>query len=359
MECNGRLCQRCGTCDVPCVGERGHCVFPGFQFYSPNTRSLLIPLCLGVLVERAGHVDGFSDPMVDCKETKLRFRADQLYYAPIRLVHNTNDERMLGYVCVQEANDEDMVAAAVKQARTILKASNVTVPGSKNDNPFQPFKFVELTEADAATLALVPSPATGKPGTLTPPRDFNLMFETQVGAAVDASSKAYLRPETAQGIFLNFKNVATSSRLKIPFGIAQQGKAFRNEITPRNFIFRSREFEQMEVEYFIPPGNDVWPPIHEQWIADSEAFLLSTGLRPEFLGRDVHLGSKLAHYAVACTDITFQFPFGTQELMGIAARGNYDLTQHSIGSGKSTDHSRCDFLAVRLSLVSLWFLDCA
>jgi glycyl-tRNA synthetase len=297
-------------------------------------------------------VDGFSDPMVDCKETKLRFRADQLYYAPIQLKQN-DETSMLGYVCVQEANDEDMVAAAIKQARAILKASNVTVPGSKNDNPFSPFKFVELTEADAATLALLPSPATGKPGTLTPPRDFNLMFETQVGAAVDASSKAYLRPETAQGIFLNFKNVASSSRLKIPFGIAQQGKAFRNEITPRNFIFRSREFEQMEVEYFIPPGNDVWPPIHEQWIADSEAFLLSTGLRPECLGRDVHLGSKLAHYAVACTDITFQFPFGTQELMGIAARGNYDLTQHSIGSGKSTDHTWGELLVMRVIVLGL------
>lgn len=298
-------------------------------------------------------MDGFSDPMVDCKETKLRYRADQLYYAPIQ--SKDGDDTVLGYVCVQEGNDADMVAAATKQAKAILKAaaaassldkdiSNGEKSSSKGQTTtiaLKPFSFIELTEADAATMALIPSPATGKAGSLTMPRDFNLMFQTQVGAAVDASSTAYLRPETAQGIFINFRNVASTSRQKIPFGIAQQGKAFRNEITPRNFIFRSREFEQMEVEYFIPPGDDVWPAVHEQWIADSEAFLLSTGLRPEYLGREVHAGDKLAHYAVACTDITFQFPFGRQELMGIAARGNYDLTQHANGSGKSMLHHFC------------------
>ena len=265
--------------------------------------------------------------MVDCKETKLRYRADQLFFSEIKVVENGDK---LGYVCVLEGNDTDMVAAAVKQAKAVLKVAN------RSGDTVQPFQFVELTLADEAQMAEIPSPATGKPGSLTMPRDFNLMFQTQVGAVSDASSTAYLRPETAQGIFLNFKNVVTTSRQKIPFGIAQTGKAFRNEITPRNFIFRSREFEQMEVEYFIPPGDDVWPEFHTRWIDDSLAFLLSTGLRPELLGRDVHAGDKLAHYAVACTDITFQFPFGKQELMGIAARGNYDLTQHSTGSGKST-----------------------
>lgn len=297
--------------------------------------------------------------MVDCKVTKLRYRADQLYYAEIRRAtisdgnNNHHEDVILGYVCVQEGNDADMVAAATKQAKAILKAkaaaaaandtpndgsSSSTGGGSNSNVPLlEPFQFIELTEADEATMALIPSPSSDKPGSLTMPRDFNLMFQTQVGAVSDASSTAYLRPETAQGIFLNFKNVLTTSRQKIPFGIAQTGKAFRNEITPRNFIFRSREFEQMEVEYFIPPGgSDVWSVFHNQWIADSEAFLLSTGLRPELLGRDVHSGDKLAHYAVACTDITFRFPFGTQELMGIAARGNYDLTQHAAGSGKST-----------------------
>ena len=276
-------------------------------------------------------MDGFSDPMVDCKETKLRYRADQLYYAEIIVDKNGSMENF-GYVCVQEGNDSDMVTAATKMSKAILKSADQSGLASK----VQPFQFIELTEATEEQIALIPSPATGKPGTLTPPRDFNLMFQTQVGAVSDASSTAYLRPETAQGIFLNFKNVLATSRQKIPFGIAQIGKAFRNEITPRNFIFRSREFEQMEVEYFISPGDDIWPQFHDQWITDSLNFLLSVGLRPELLGRDVHEGHKLAHYAVACTDITFQFPFGKQELMGIAARGNYDLTQHSIGSGKST-----------------------
>jgi glycyl-tRNA synthetase len=278
----------------------------------------------------SGHVDGFSDPMVDCKETKLRYRADQLYFAEI-VVDNSGNLEKFGYVCVQEGNDSEMVVAATKMAKATLKAADQ----SGLTNKLQPFQFIELTEATEEQIALIPSPATGKPGTLTPPRDFNLMFQTQVGAVSDASSTAYLRPETAQGIFLNFKNVLATSRQKIPFGIAQIGKAFRNEITPRNFIFRSREFEQMEVEYFIAPGDDIWPQFHAKWIDDSLKFLLSAGLRPELLGQDVHEGNKLAHYAVACTDITFQFPFGTQELMGIAARGNYDLTQHSNGSGKS------------------------
>jgi glycyl-tRNA synthetase len=263
--------------------------------------------------------------MVDCKETKLRFRADQLFYAPL-----TVDGEVLGYVCVQDGNDEDKIKEAKKQAKALLKDMD-----RKGQSPDQPFAFQDLTTVDSEELmAQIPSPASNKP-TLTMPRDFNLMFQTSVGAMSDAASVAYLRPETAQGIFLNFKNVLTTSRQKIPFGIAQIGKAFRNEITPRNFIFRSREFEQMEVEYFIPPGDNVWPAHHQQWMDDSRAFLLSIGLREDLLGWDVHEGDSLAHYAQACTDITFRFPFGEQELMGIAARGNYDLTQHMEGSGKS------------------------
>ena len=262
--------------------------------------------------------------MVDCRETKLRYRADQLYYAEIK-VNGAN----LGYVCVHDGNDEDMVKEAKKQAKAVLKDLD------RKGDTIEPFQFKELTEADEETMAKIPSPGSGKP-TLTMPREFNLMFQTQVGAMTDEAATAYLRPETAQGIFLNFKNVLTTSRQKIPFGIAQIGKAFRNEITPRNFIFRSREFEQMEIEYFIAPGDHVWPAVHQQWIDDSHAFLRDVvGLRPELMGWDVHQDDSLAHYAQACTDITFRFPFGEQELMGIAARGDYDLTQHSNGSGKS------------------------
>lgn len=276
----------------------------------------------------SGHLDGFSDPMVDCKETKLRYRADQLFFSPVILQGDENKE-IVGYVCVQEANDEDMVKAAKKQSKKLLKEKDL------KGNRIESFSFKELVEATEEEMTKIPSPGSGKP-TLTAPRDFNLMFETRVGAAVDSENVAYLRPETAQGIFINFKNVLNSSRQKIPFGIAQMGKAFRNEITPRNFIFRSREFEQMEVEYFIPPGDDVWPEYHQKWIDASKDFLVNVvELREDLMGWDVHEGDGLAHYARACTDVTFTFPFGTQELMGIAARGNYDLTQHSEGSGKN------------------------
>mmetsp|Transcript_15476 Transcript_15476/g.34756 ORF Transcript_15476/g.34756 Transcript_15476/m.34756 type:complete len:277 (-) Transcript_15476:184-1014(-) len=262
--------------------------------------------------------------MVDCKETKLRYRADQLFFSPIILADSAET---VGYVCVQEGNDADMVKSAKKQAKKFLKAAD------KAGAPYEAFAFKDLTEATEDEMGKIPSPGSGKP-TLTMPRDFNLMFQTNVGAMSDASSVAYLRPETAQGIFINFKNAMGTSRSKIPFGVAQIGKAFRNEITPRNFIFRSREFEQMEIEYFIPPG-DVWKDFHKQWLANSKDYLLSVGLREELMEWDVHEDDSLAHYALACTDVTFRFPFGTQELMGIAARGNFDLTAHGEGSGKS------------------------
>lgn len=275
--------------------------------------------------QSSGHLDGFSDPMVDCRETKLRYRADQLYCSPVVLEECGTT---VGFVCVLEANDEDMVKEAKSQAKKLLKEKE------KKGAAIKAFQFKDLTQVTEEEMAQIPSPGSNKP-TLTMPRDFNLMFQTNVGAMQDASSVAYLRPETAQGIFINYKNVVGSSRVKLPFGIAQIGKAFRNEITPRNFIFRSREFEQMEVEYFIPPGDEeVWKPYHEKWIADSKAFLEKVGLKGELMGYDVHEGDGLAHYARACTDITFKFPFGVQELMGIAARGDFDLKSHSEGSGK-------------------------
>jgi glycyl-tRNA synthetase len=280
--------------------------------------------------QSSGHLDGFSDPMVDCKETKLRYRADQLYCSPVVLEECGTT---VGFVCVLEANDEDMVKEATSQAKKLLKEKEM------KGSAIKAFQFKDLTQVNEEEMAQIPSPGSNKP-TLTMPRDFNLMFQTNVGAMQDASSVAYLRPETAQGIFINYKNVLGSSRVKLPFGIAQIGKAFRNEITPRNFIFRSREFEQMEIEYFIPPGDEEWKPYHEKWIADSKAFLEKVGLKDELMGYDVHEGDGLAHYARACTDITFKFPFGVQELMGIAARGDFDLKSHSEGSGKGMlDHS--------------------
>ena len=274
--------------------------------------------------EASGHVDGFTDPMVDCKESKMRYRADQLYAAEVKVEGNS-----LGWISLLES--EVMQEDAVQMAEAIKRKS--ATQGSLDAVELRPFD--ELSEEQQM---LVPSPATGKPGSLTPPREFNMMFETHVGALRDASSACYLRPETAQGIFANFKNVLDTGRVKVPFGIAQIGKAFRNEITPRNFIFRSREFEQMEIEYFIPPGDEHWPKFHRQWIDTRKNWFSSIGLTSEYLGEEVHPQDKLAHYAKACTDITFKFPFGEHELEGIAARGCFDLTQHQDHSGKSMEY---------------------
>lgn len=208
----------------------------------------------------SGHVDGFSDPLVDCKQCKERFRADKI----------------------------DMNAACPKC-------------GSKDS-------FTDI-------------------------RQFNLMFKTQMGAMEDTASMVYLRPETAQGIFVNFLNVQTTMRKKIPFGIAQIGKAFRNEITPGNFIFRTREFEQMEMQYFIKPGTqkesmDSWKDLRWKWHLDN-------GLRPENLRWNPHGPNDLAHYADAATDIEYNFPMGWGEMEGIHSRTDFDLKQHEQFSGKN------------------------
>jgi glycyl-tRNA synthetase len=272
----------------------------------------------------SGHVDGFTDPLVDCKESKMRYRADQLFFAAVRV-----DGQTIGYISLLDCADKEAVA----QTQADALKRKLAIQGK-----LEPIVLKEYTEAQEEEIPLIPSPATGKPGSLTAARSFNLMFETYTGALKDASSTAYLRPETAQAIFINFKNVVDTTRVKLPFGIAQIGKAFRNEITPRNFIFRSREFEQMEIEYFIPAGDDVWPAHHEQWIETRLNWLISIGLPKESLVLEVHPKEKLAHYARACTDITFKFPFGTHELEGIAARGCFDLEQHQNASGKNLEY---------------------
>lgn len=272
----------------------------------------------------SGHIAGFSDPMVDCKESKLRYRADQLFFGKVEV-----NQEIIGYISVLE--DEGMYIEAQNKAEELKR--KLSKQGLMSAIKLEPY-----TEAKPDEYEKIPSPATGKAGSLTAPRDFNLMFQTYLGALRDETAVAYLRPETAQGIFTNFKNVVDTCRVKVPFGIAQIGKAFRNEITPRNFIFRSREFEQMEIEYFIAPDEDLWEVEHERWIKICWDWLLSIGLKKELLGKDVHKKEKLSHYSRATTDITFKFPFGEQELEGIAARGNFDLTQHSQASGKSLEY---------------------
>lgn len=232
--------------------------------------------------EASGHIGGFTDPMIDCRGCKKRFRADQLF-------------EELGLT-----------------------------PGASS-NVEEKFKVPEGTKC----------PACGSKE-LTDPRAFNLMFKTFVGPLQDESSVAYLRPETAQGIFAQFGNVMATSRQKVPFGIAQIGKAFRNEINPRNYTFRSREFEQMELEFFIKPGTDQeW---HNYWVAERVKWYQSIGLPKESITQYVYGKEELAHYASACVDIMYAFPFGVQELEGIAARGNFDLSRHQEFSGKSMEY---------------------
>jgi len=273
--------------------------------------------------EASGHVAGFTDPLVDCKVSKQRYRADQLFFAPVVV-----DGKTVGYVSALES---ERTAEELQAAGENFKRKKAI------QGKIEPVQPRDMTEAKPEEIPLIPSPATGEPGSLTPPRSFNMMFQTNVGAMTDGSSVAYLRPETAQGMFVDFKNVVDTGRVKLPFGIAQIGKSFRNEITPRNFIFRSREFEQMEMEYFIHEDAD-WAKCHQEWIAWCQAWLLSIGLPESHLSLYAHPKEKLAFYSKGTVDIMFKYPFGVQELWGIAARGNYDLTQHATASGKPMEH---------------------
>jgi glycyl-tRNA synthetase len=179
-------------------------------------------------------------------------------------------------------------------------------------------------------------PNCGAHGSFTDPRDFNLMFKTQAGPVADSAATCYLRPETAQGMFVNFANVVNSSRKKPPFGIAQIGKSFRNEITPGNFVFRTREFEQMEMEFFVPPDEaDQW---YEYWCATRYQWYLDHGMPEAQLRLRAHDADELSHYSSGTSDVEFLFPWGWDELEGIANRGNYDLTQHQTHSGQSLEY---------------------
>lgn len=237
----------------------------------------------------SGHLGGFSDPLMDCKSCKTRHRADKLiedYVAENGLSDNPaamSDEEMMQYI----------------------KDKGIACPncGSRD--------FTDI-------------------------RKFNLMFKTFQGVTEDSTSTLYLRPETAQGIFVNFKNIARTTRKKIPFGVAQIGKSFRNEITPGNFIFRIREFEQMELEFFCKPGTDLeW---FEYWRVYCRKWLLDLGINEEHLRLRDHDKDELCFYSKATTDFEFLFPFGWGELWGVADRTDYDLTQHSEHSGQPMDY---------------------
>ncbi len=270
--------------------------------------------------EASGHVGGFSDPMVDCKETKKRYRADHL----IVLIPNDGDGAWLALHEDAEATEID------KRIKKIGK-------GSKEN-----YKIETLVSLDTKDYEKIIAPDTKEKGTLTEPKEFNLMFDTHVGATASEDNKAYLRPETAQGIFLNFKNVVDSSRVRMPFGIAQIGKAFRNEVTPRNFIFRSREFEQMEMEWFCHPDEvKKW---HDFWFEERMKFWESIGLAGSNLIKRDHDKDELSHYAkegLGTADIEYRFPFtapGFGELEGVAHRCDFDLKAHAEASGQKLDY---------------------
>ena len=277
--------------------------------------------------EASGHVGGFNDPMVDCRETKERYRADHIKCA--KVIARRKDGRVdeLGWVAALEGDNQ--VADFNKKASKMVKK---TGGGELIEPAFEDFH--EYPNLTPELQEQVVGPHTTKPGTLTPPRMFNLMFETYVGAIRDENSKAFLRPETAQGIFLNYKNVLDTMRVKMPFGIAQVGKAFRNEVTPRNFIFRSREFEQMEMEWFCPPDQaQVW---FDFWKFERLNWWKEIGLESANLTFRDHDADELAHYSDACVDVEYKYPFtapGFGELEGIAHRGCFDLTKHQ-------EHSR-------------------
>ncbi len=261
-----------------------------------------------LVLRHSGHEATFTDPMVDNRATKKRYRLDHLLKDQSASVQ-AEVLRKVG-----ELLHTPELAATSDAQQTIDSILPVLLQ-------FRPLAERVLNEAK------VVDPEDGKPGSWTEPRPFNMMFRTTVGPVADEDSYAYLRPETAQGIFVNFKNVVDSTSRKLPFGIAQIGKSFRNEITPRNFIFRVREFEQMELEFFVLPGtDDDW---HTKWVASRLQWWRDQGLESNNLQEFHQPQADLSHYSKATTDILYRFPHGLEELEGIANRTDFDLGSHS------------------------------
>ena len=279
--------------------------------------------------EASGHVGGFNDPMVDCRQTKERYRADQLYVATWNQPSKAGSGPPRVHLACIGASVDDAVAGKASRASKLLGVRPKDLP----EQPIEVRDYLKLSQEERLEVF---GPTADEAGTLTDPRQFNLMFKTNVGALEGATSTAYLRPETAQGIFANFKNVVDTSRVKLPFGIAQIGKSFRNEITPRNFTFRSREFEQMEIEFFCRAEDaSGW---YAYWRKERFDWYVRHGLRSDRLRLRDHDPDELAFYSTATADIEYEFPFGVSELEGIAHRGDYDLRQHQEHSGKDLSY---------------------
>jgi glycyl-tRNA synthetase len=321
--------------------------------------------------EASGHVETFADPMSTCRQCKKLVRFDQVW----EMIPENAWAQAIAELCPGGLVDSARLLAwakgkgqriapnlaLVRNPEVTLSwlAERVQAPGATQLSVKELYQYL-ATEQLKQTGLVTPCPHCG--GELTEPRPFNLMFKSHYGPIESDDNVCYLRPETAQAIFVQFKNVVDSSRVKVPFGIAQMGKAFRNEVTPRNYIFRSREFEQMELEFFIKPDEVVekqsgsvaklegeghpgdpqpnwgWEVWHKYWVEERIRFYESIGLPRTTLEEYWQKKEELAHYAKACVDILFKFPFGTQELEGIAARGDFDLSQHQKHSGKSMEY---------------------
>ncbi len=272
--------------------------------------------------EASGHVENFTDPMVDCKQCKARFRLDLLG----DMINDKKKTKAYEEVKNQLAGNANLT----HQFESILDAS-ASAGEAALDVAFT--ALLENAELSPVLLAELNCPQCGNKGTFTPARQFNLMFKTFIGPVEDSGAVIYLRPETAQGIFVNFLNVQNASRQKLPFGIAQIGKAFRNEINTKNFLFRTREFEQMEMQFFVNPSEDKkW---YDYWKEQRINWYKSLGMNESKLRFHDHPANKLAHYAKEATDIEYQFPFGWGEIEGIHNRTNFDLSRHEEYSGKS------------------------
>ena len=255
--------------------------------------------------EASGHVENFTDPMVDCKQCKSRYRLDILF--------------------------EDV---SIKKQKEVLRELNPQRFQGQQKDKFIAEEFKKIAETSSSSvLPALSCPNCGNKGTFTDARKFNLMFKTFVGPVEDSGAVVYLRPETAQGIFVNFLNVQAASRQKLPFGIAQIGKAFRNEINTKNFLFRTREFEQMEMQFFVKPGtDDKW---FEYWREHRMEWFIDLGMKKDKLQWHQHEPDKLAHYAKNAYDIEYLFPFGWGEIEGVHNRTDFDLSRHEQFSGKS------------------------
>ncbi len=267
--------------------------------------------------EASGHVENFTDPMVDCKQCKARFRVD-----------------VLGDMINEKRKKKALEGLKQKiEGSTKFTHDFEEITGSSDDLNEVFSQLLENAELSEMLLSEINCPQCGNQNTFTSARQFNLMFKTFIGPVEDSSAVVYLRPETAQGIFVNFLNVQNASRQKLPFGIAQIGKAFRNEINTKNFLFRTREFEQMEMQFFVKPSDDKkW---YDYWKQARLEWFYSLGMTKDKLRYHDHPQNKLAHYAKEATDIEYKFPFGWGEIEGIHNRTDYDLSRHEMFSGKS------------------------